>query len=164
MKTCPKCNELIGDSAENCFNCHYNFKFGRVLNQTEKNNIERLKQEEKNNIERLKQEEKNRLIEIEKTRINSESEIREMNSEYEYIVVSLNDSKCGNLDIDRLSFILNEKAKQGWRLKNVLSNEIGVNSSSFGYGGISTGTNATIDQNILIFERMVRQGKQINKE
>lgn len=32
MKTCPNCGELVGDSVDCCFNCHYSFKHKIVLN------------------------------------------------------------------------------------------------------------------------------------
>ena len=35
MKTCPKCKELIGDNVNECFKCHYNFSYGRIINQEE---------------------------------------------------------------------------------------------------------------------------------
>lgn len=35
MKNCPKCNELVGDTVETCFNCKYNFTLKRVITKEE---------------------------------------------------------------------------------------------------------------------------------
>lgn len=46
MKTCPNCGELVGDSAENCFNCKYSFVSKRVVSNDElkRQKEERIKQ------------------------------------------------------------------------------------------------------------------------
>ena len=75
---------------------------------------------------------------------------------YEYKVISLVDEDGGYIDIKQLTTNLNALGVEGWHLVSAYSNEIGHTSSSSGYGGYSTGTNATVDQNILIFERFVR--------
>ena len=35
MKQCPNCEELVGDDVKECFNCHYNFIYKRVMNPNE---------------------------------------------------------------------------------------------------------------------------------
>ena len=75
---------------------------------------------------------------------------------YEYKVISLVDEDGGYIDIKQLTANLNALGIEGWRLVSAYSNEIGHTSSSSGFSGYSTGTNATVDQNILIFERFVR--------
>ena len=75
---------------------------------------------------------------------------------YEYKVISLVDKDGGYIDANELMLNLNSLGIEGWHLVSAYSNEIGHTSSSSGFGGYSTGTNATIDQNILIFERFVR--------
>ena len=49
MKQCPNCEELVGDDVKECFNCHYNFIYKRVMNPNEvmdmRNANERLQQE-----------------------------------------------------------------------------------------------------------------------
>lgn len=35
MKTCINCGELIGDNADECFKCHYNYKYKRVISPQE---------------------------------------------------------------------------------------------------------------------------------
>lgn len=75
---------------------------------------------------------------------------------YEYMVVNVFDSDDGSCDINNLTTKLNELGRQGWHLKCSYANEMGKNSSSAGVGGFSAGTNVTIEQNILIFERFLK--------
>ena len=79
---------------------------------------------------------------------------------YEYKVVSLNDDNAGGINSSTVERNLNMLGLDGWRLRCAYTNEVGRNSTSGGLGGFSAGTNSTIDQNILIFERFVK----INKE
>ena len=74
----------------------------------------------------------------------------------QYKVISLVDENGGYIDAMQLTVNLNTLGIEGWHLVAAYSNEIGHNSSSSGYGGYSSGTNSTVDQNILIFERFVR--------
>ncbi len=53
---------------------------------------------------------------------------------------------------------MTEYAMEGWKLHSVITNEIGKNISAVSIGGITGGTNATVDEIILIFERMVSKG------
>lgn len=85
------------------------------------------------------------------------------NDLYEYEIESITDSNTGSINKGRLKDLLTKYASKGWRLKFALTNELGVNRSSFGYGGISTGTNATIDETLLIFERKVRTSSEIKE-
>ncbi len=75
---------------------------------------------------------------------------------YEYTTISLNDNSDGRLSVDQVTRMLNEYALNGWRLVSAYANEIGRNTSSSGFGGYSSGTNSTIDQNILILERFIK--------
>lgn len=75
---------------------------------------------------------------------------------WEYKVLSLVDEDSGLIDSTLLEHTLNEMGLDGWHLKCAYTNELGQNTSSSGIGGFSTGTNATIDQNILILERYVK--------
>lgn len=122
-----------------------------------------------------KQEEEKRQQEEEKIRIKIETEKRiqeqlqqELNSKidnltqlgydgyYEYKVVSLNDDDAGGIYPNTIENRLNQLGLEGWHLKCAYANELGKNSSSGGLGGFSVGSNSTIDQNILIFERFVK--------
>ena len=75
---------------------------------------------------------------------------------YEYKVLSLRDESSGCIDINSIYTQLNKLGRQGWHLRCAFTNEIGKESSSSGIGGFSTGTNASIDQNILILERFIK--------
>ena len=74
----------------------------------------------------------------------------------QYKVISLVDENGGYIDAKQLTANLNALGIEGWHLVAAYTNEIGHNSSSSGFGGYSSGTNATVDQNILIFERFVK--------
>ncbi|MBQ2061100.1 MAG: DUF4177 domain-containing protein [Oscillospiraceae bacterium] len=75
---------------------------------------------------------------------------------YEYKTLSFSDNDSGELSTQFVTIQLNDLALDGWRLVSAYSNELGHNSHSSGFGGLSTGTNATIDQHILIFERFIK--------
>ncbi|MDE7063751.1 MAG: hypothetical protein K2O73_11000 [Lachnospiraceae bacterium] len=51
MKYCPYCGELIGDTVEECFKCHYNYKYGRVITAQERGGTGKQVQ---NNLEQQK--------------------------------------------------------------------------------------------------------------
>ncbi len=40
MKTCPNCNELLGNDVNTCFKCKYDFELGRVVTKEEKNSVQ----------------------------------------------------------------------------------------------------------------------------
>ncbi len=82
--------------------------------------------------------------------------VEEAGGYWEYKAVSLYDNDSGFIDAASIENTINDLGRQGWRLRCAFANEMGRNSSSSGVGGISSGTNATIDQNIMIFERFVR--------
>ena len=77
---------------------------------------------------------------------------------YEYKAISLQDengmfrSNSGRADITSMNEVLNELGLEGWRLITAYTNELGKNA--FSGGGF--GVNATVDENILIFERFVK--------
>ena len=82
------------------------------------------------------------------------------NPSYEYTVVNFYDNQTGVLDTQELQDILLKYSVLGWRLKTVISNELGKNASMIAVGGIGLGTNSTLDQHVLIFERMLRPAKK----
>ena len=75
---------------------------------------------------------------------------------YEYTTLSLVDDDGGGLTTAKITQILNDYALDGWRLVSAYTNELGHNSTSSGFGGLSAGTNSTVDQHVLILERFVR--------
>ena len=86
------------------------------------------------------------------------AEMRKINDIYEYSVKYLQDGNNGFPSKD-IEYTLNTMASNGWHLKSALTNEIGKNANSAGFNGISSGTNATIDCTVLIFERLVKKAE-----
>lgn len=91
------------------------------------------------------------------------SDIFAKNDLYEYSVETLRDERTGCINVQHLQKLLDDYASKGWRLKTTLINELGKNRTSVGYGGISVGTNATVDETILIFERKIRTSSEIEE-
>ena len=75
---------------------------------------------------------------------------------YQYQTVTILDNGSGNVNEYQITNTLNAYALDGWHLKTAYCNEVGRQSSSFGYGGISSGSNSTLDQHILIFEKFIK--------
>ena len=80
------------------------------------------------------------------------------NPQYEYQIVAVGDKDSGEIDIREIQRILNQYSEEGWKLHSAFTNELGKNSSSTSIGHVGSGTNATIDQTILIFERCIDAG------
>jgi hypothetical protein len=81
---------------------------------------------------------------------------------YQYKAISLMDvgglfrSNSGRVNTEAMTQTLNALGMEGWHLVTAYSNELGKNAMSGGAGGVLLGTNSTVDENILIFERFVR--------
>ena len=73
---------------------------------------------------------------------------------YEYQVLSIGDGNSGSVDIYDLAQRLNKLGREGWHLKCAYANELGHNTTPG--TAFTAGSNATIDQNILIFERFIK--------
>ncbi len=126
------------------------------------------KAKEKAEAERLKQEEKERLLREQDAKRQEENKRKEQEDidnflkenghggYYEYKVLNICDDKNGNVNISEIYEKLNYLGRRGWQLKCAFSNELGKNSSSVGFGGISGGTNSTVEQNVLILERFIK--------
>ena len=82
----------------------------------------------------------------------------------EYKVIRVQDESTGLPSAELIEQALNDHAKEGWRLAGITTNEIGRNSSSHGYGGISQSTNATIDVTVLILEREITNDDLAKRE
>lgn len=140
MKTCPKCKELVGDNVDSCFNCNYNFILKRVPSYEET-----IKFQE--NIAAVKKKQEEERIELIKSA-----------PRYEYTTARIIDNADGSTNQMQLQSVLMEYANAGWKLHSVITNEIGKNVSSVSIGRFTGGTNATMDEVILIFERMISRG------
>ena len=100
-----------------------------------------------------KQNKKRELLEIENTK--QKAAIEKAGGYWEYKILSLYDNSTGSLEIASLEGTINDLGKEGWHLRCAFTNELGHNSNSGGIMGLSVGTNATIDQNVLVFERFI---------
>ena len=140
MKTCPKCKELVGDNVDSCFNCNYNFILKRVPSYEETIEFQE-------NIAAVKKKQEEERIELIKSA-----------PRYEYTTARIIDNADGSTYQMQLQSVLMEYANAGWKLHSVITNEIGKNVSSVRIGGVTGGTNATMDEVILIFERMISRG------
>lgn len=145
MKTCPKCHEILGNDAEICFNCQYDFNYKRVLSPEE------LSARRNRETQRTQE-----FIELQDILEQQKEEQLKKNPYYEYEVVTVDDLSNGRIDDIRLGNIIKEYARKGWRLHTVFSNELGKRSSMTTVGSIGVGTNSTVDQTVLIFERCIR--------
>ena len=88
----------------------------------------------------------------------------ELNDLYEYDVVYVADEESGAVDVEKIALVLSYYAKEGWRLKSTFTNEVGKKTSLVGYGGVSSGTNATIEQTVMIFERRIETAESRAKK
>ena len=104
------------------------------------------KEQRKKEIERLKNIRNNKIKTLAQNGVDSY---------YEYTSLTIVDDYSGSFDIEHTISKINELALEGWRLKATITNEIGKNSSQFGVGGFSSGTNATIEQTTFILERKI---------
>ncbi|MBQ2061949.1 MAG: hypothetical protein II458_04665 [Oscillospiraceae bacterium] len=85
-----------------------------------------------------------------------EKAIKDAGGTWEYKVISLVDADSGSITPWELEQEMNELGKAGWHLRCAYTNEIGRTSTPGDAFGINPSTNATIEQNILIFERFIR--------
>lgn len=120
-------------------------------------------EQEQREVEREQAEYARAVAEQKERKINALKQ-KHLDGYWEYKVLSLMDEQTGGINPSSIEGSLNELALDGWHLKCAFTNELGQNTSSSGFGGITTGTNATIDQNILILERYIKiQENQLRK-
>lgn len=161
MKKCPKCNEWIGDNADVCFNCKYDFVTKRIvsdsiISQREKQRIANARQiqEQRINSAKIKveqQKETDYSFQVARdAELNAKLQINDI---YEYAVVAIKDNSSGEVNVQSLQKELESRSKEGWRLVNTVTNELGVNGVSV--AGFST--NSTIEETVLIFERCIKR-------
>lgn len=77
------------------------------------------------------------------------------NRKFEYAVETVRDRDNGGADEGSLNDVLSMYGEKGWKLKFCFTDEVGVESHSATVAGYTTGTNATINEIVLIFEREV---------
>ncbi|MCI8390950.1 MAG: DUF4177 domain-containing protein [Roseburia sp.] len=142
MKTCVNCGELIGDNADDCFKCHYNYKYRRVISPQE---IRQKREQE----ERRRQEESERRKKIEQERVEQLAK----NGGYEYKIEVVRDQDDSAREIQAL---LTRYASDGWRLHTMFSNEIGREWLRPDTPAYPTRTVSTYNQIVMVFERMIK--------
>ena len=152
MKTCPKCKELIGDNVNECFKCHYNFSYGRIITQEERKK-EREKEQKLYEQKKISEQQKNEQIKLFQQQM--EEQIKN-NPLYEYETIVINDNSDGTVNTKQIQDTLLEYSKAGWRLHSIFTNEIGKSTVGAFIGFIGCNVNATIDQTIIIFERCIK--------
>lgn len=78
---------------------------------------------------------------------------KSFNEFYEYDVVTIINENHGTIDKQEMMRILSEHTKNGWKLHTIYSNELGKNA----LGILGLGINATACEDVLIFERRVKE-------
>ena len=62
----------------------------------------------------------------------------------------------GQVNAPEIERVLNEMGYDGWRLVSSFTNEVGKNAGAIGIGDVAIGLNATMDETVLVFERVVK--------
>ena len=102
-----------------------------------------------NHLNEFSEDEMKTLLEICILRRLSEIEKRVTGvQEYEYVIHSFEDVG-GTTAVSKFSDVINSYAERGFRIKNVVVNELGKNAVAIGGVGI----NSTVNELIVIFER-----------
>lgn len=152
MKECPNCHELIGDTADNCFNCQYSFMLGKIPNRAEREDIIKY-QAEKTELEQNFQVRLQQVIQnIQKDR----NDIILKNPFYEYKTVQLSDNKNGCLPKERLQSVLDQYSQEGWRLHTITTNIASTSSLGITDSYIGAAKSSTDEITTLVFERCIR--------
>lgn len=124
--------------------------------RSKKYEAQRAEQERKNRMEAAERERQQaQWRRQEEARQRAEADLftkrKAVNDLFEYDVVVIANKPDGTVDSYSIRSAITEHAKLGWRLHTMYSNEVGKNSSSY----MGSGTNATICQDVLIFERRI---------
>lgn len=168
MKRCPNCHEWIGDNADVCFNCNYDYISKKVVaidlfKQRQEQSVSAIRQKENQRIAEARAIADRRLVEDKQRdaiyrdfqqahNATTKSKIA-LNDLYEYDVVRIKDKPTGETDILAIQSELGRRSREGWRLINSFTNELGVNAASIA----GFGTNATVEETVLIFERCIKR-------
>ena len=130
LKKCPVCKKNVNYDSEICSDCGFAFNVVAAMEYKEIAKIYNA---------RLEQIKKNPYY------------------EYDYVVVpNLSD---GSTNKERIEEVINNHAMQGWRLITMYSNELGKNSMGVAVGGVGGGTNTTMCEDVMVFERCIKAGE-----
>ena len=171
MPECTHCHKYYFGNPDQCPECHFDFKRGRVVTPVEMAELQRQRVEEQRvAIEAEQQRQRERVRREQELAVHEanlkrqKDELRQQaliqNPRYEYATVYIADSRTGILDKNSLDSTLEKYSGNGWRLHSVLTNEAGKNASAIGVGGVTVGSNSTMDVTILIFERCIKLAGQ----
>lgn len=72
---------------------------------------------------------------------------------YEYDVETIINENHGRIDSKKMIALLNLRAKEGWKLHTIYSNELGKKALSV----MGFGINATACEDVLVFERRIKK-------
>lgn len=147
--------ELYSEDEKEILKIEFSKRSDTDIESSQKHIIHRYKEE----FERHEQE--NELKRLEQLKIIKNNKIKALaqsgyDSYYEYTSLVIKDDCTGSFNINDAMLQINELALSGWRLKATITNELGKNTAQFGVGVFSSGTNATIEQTIFIFERKIK--------
>lgn len=164
MPECPNCHEYYFGNLDQCPKCYYHFMSKKVINPDKSyEESMRMAKEKKEQEQKIREEEKKKYEEERIKELKQQEDERRRlsilsNPRYEYETVFIGDDQSGIVPKHRLDAVLGHYADEGWRLHSVFTNEAGRNISSIGIGVASSGTNATVEVTVLIFERCVKMG------
>lgn len=130
LKKCPICKKNVNYDTEICSDCGFAFNVVDIIEYQEVAKIYNA---------RLEQIKKNPYY------------------EYDYVVVpNLPD---GSTNKEQIKEVISDHAIKGWRLVTMYSNEIGKNSMGVSVGGVGGGTNTTMCEDVIVFERCIKAGE-----
>lgn len=130
LKKCPVCKKNVNYDTEICSDCGFAFN---VVNAIEYKEIAKL--------------------------YNARFEQIKKNPFYEYDYVVVPNMSDGSTHKERIREELTSHSMQGWRLVTMYSNEIGKNALGIAVAGVGGGTNATICEDVMVFERCIKSGE-----
>lgn len=130
LKKCPICKKNVNYDSEICSDCGFAFN---VVDTVEFKEIAKL--------------------------YNARLEQIKKNPYYEYDYVVVPNKSDGSTDRERIQDIISSHAIQGWRLVTMYSNELGKNSMGVAVGGVGGGTNTTMCEDVMVFERCIKSGE-----
>lgn len=130
LKKCPVCKKNVNYDTEICSDCGYAFNVVDVMEYQEIAKI-----------------------------YNARLEQIKKNSYYEYDYVVVPNMSDGSTNKERIEEVITSHAMQGWRLVTMYSNELGKNTMGVAVGGVGGGTNTTMCEDVMVFERCIKAGE-----
>lgn len=129
MQKCPNCGNILSQEmidANLCWECGY------ILDESQTDGI-------------------SDVINMQRIEIKKKEYANSVGNLIEYDVETLMTSSDGFTNTEEMNEILKKRVANGWRLHSIYSNPLGVNAVRI----LGIGTNATISESVMIFERIV---------